>query len=49
GAAEHAASSVRTAPVSGGGRPAFEIVTQSAHTPGDQASWQTEGPASGRF
>lgn len=48
-AVERAAACVRSAPVAGGGRPAFEIVTQAAYTSGDQASWQTEGPASGRF
>lgn len=46
-AIEEAAARVRSAPPEGGGRPAFEIVTQAGHTPGDQASWQAEGPASG--
>ena len=46
-AIERAASRVRSATAAGGGRPAFEIVTQAEHTPGDQASWQAEGPASG--
>ncbi len=44
---ERAQSNIRAAPETGGGRPAFEILTQAGYTPGDQAGWPAEGPASG--
>ena len=46
-AVERACRHVRSAPSTGGGRPAFETITQTGYAPGDQAGWQTEGPASG--
>ncbi len=46
-AIERAQGNLRAAPETGGGRPAFEILTQAGYIPGDQAGWPAEGTASG--